>query len=227
MIAFFSRLLCWLLFCASLFAANVLPPATWGYDARAQLIDVYDGGAIPHFYYDYVSTPSANEKANRPAGTSAVLARPSEFLAAESGGFTTLYHGTSSEAAAAIRANGIDLSFSRANLDFGKGFYTTTDLGQAQAWAARQGGEVLTFNVPNSQLSQLSHLQFPGANGAWADFVGANRGGASLHGFDAVSGPMLGNPRAFMNGASPTAFGQQMSFHSDAAVNLLNNSLLP
>ena len=85
MIAFFSRLLCWLLFCASLFAANVLPPATWGYDARAQLIDVYDGGAIPHFYYDYVSTPSANEKANRPAGTSAVLARPSEFLAAEGG----------------------------------------------------------------------------------------------------------------------------------------------
>ena len=147
--------------------------------------------------------------------------------ATEGGGFTTLYHGTSSEAAAAIRANGIDLSFSRANLDFGKGFYTTTDLGQAQAWAARQGGEVLTFNVPNSQLGQLSHLQFPGANGAWADFVGANRGGASLHGFDAVSGPMLGNPRAFMNGASPTAFGQQMSFHSDTAINLLNNSLLP
>ena len=141
--------------------------------------------------------------------------------------FTTLYHGTSKEAAVAIRANGIDLSFSRAKIDFGKGFYTTKDLGQAQAWAARQGGEVLTFNVPNSQLGQLSHLQFPSANGTWADFIAANRGGASLHGFDAVSGPMLGNPRPFMKGASPAPLGQQISFHSDAAINLLNNSLLP
>ena len=48
-----------------------------------------------------------------------------------------------------------------------------------------------------------------------------------LHGLDVVSGPMLGNPRAFMNGVSPTAFGQQMSFHSDAPIKLLNNSLLP
>ena len=63
--------------------------------------------------------------------------------------------------------------------------------------------------------------------GDWASFVGANRSGAPLHSFDAVSGPVLGNPRGFLTGSAPTAFGQQTSFHTGAAVNWLNGYLLP
>lgn len=85
MIAFFSRLLCWLLFCAPVFAANALPSVTWGYDAQAQASEPYDGGATPGFSYDSVSTPCAKEKANRPAGTGSILARLPEFLAAKTG----------------------------------------------------------------------------------------------------------------------------------------------
>jgi hypothetical protein len=112
-------------------------------------------------------------------------------------------------------------------MDFGRGFYTTTDAARAQAWAARHGGEVLTFRVPTAELENLNQLRFPSASSDWASFVAANRGGAPLHGFDTVSGPMLGNPRAFLNGAAPTAFGQQTSFHTSAAVNRLNGYLLP
>ncbi|MBI3757350.1 MAG: hypothetical protein HY267_05175 [Deltaproteobacteria bacterium] len=85
MTAFFSRLLCWLLFCASLFEANALPSITWGYDALTKPSAAYDGSAISRFRYDSASTPSANEKENRPAGTSAVFARFLEFLAADTG----------------------------------------------------------------------------------------------------------------------------------------------
>src|SRR6266542_1481418 len=95
------------------------------------------------------------------------------------------------------------LSFSRASLDCGRGFYTTMDFAQAEAGAARQGGEVLTYQVPTAQLNQLNHRGFPSADASWTSFVNANRSGAPLHGFDAVSGPMLGNPRAFLNGAAP------------------------
>jgi hypothetical protein len=46
MIAFFSRLLCWLLFCASVFAANALRSVTWGYDAQVQVSRQAQGGLM-------------------------------------------------------------------------------------------------------------------------------------------------------------------------------------
>ena len=40
-----------------------------------------------------------------------------------------LYHGSY------VEVSNPDLSYSRENLDFGKGFYTTTDFEQAKKWA--------------------------------------------------------------------------------------------
>lgn len=200
---------------------------------------ISENGGLPDSYGQTTVTPVSKwdvEQQQREqflVGSAFVAATVlSDGLAAEGEGllaggeYTTLYHGTSSEAAAAIRANGIDLSYSRANLDFGKGFYTTTDYAQAQAWAARQGGEVLTYRVPTADFENLNQLRFPSANADWESFVNANRSGAPLHSYDTVSGPMLGNPRSFLNGAAPTAFGQQTSFHTIEAANWLDNYLI-
>jgi hypothetical protein len=49
-----------------------------------------------------------------------------------------LFHGTVEGAAAAMQSNGIDPSLGRPNTDFGRGFYTTTWLSQAQEWAGQK-----------------------------------------------------------------------------------------
>jgi len=114
-------------------------------------------------------------------------------------------------------------------LDFGQGFYTTTDSAQAAQWASRfsDGGEVLTFQVRTSELNQLNGLNFTSAESSWEKFVLNNRAGGSMHGYDMVSGPMLGNPRQVLSGANPIGWGQQTSFHTQAGANLLSGSLLP
>jgi hypothetical protein len=136
-----------------------------------------------------------------------------------------LYHGTSREAAMEIRKRGIDLSKSREGLDFGAGFYTTTDLRQAQKWAARaaDGGDVLHFQVSSRQLSSFRSLSPVGSD--WESFVRANRSGSALHNYDVVTGAMLGNPVAFARGARAEAWGQQTSFHTQSVIDLLNGTL--
>lgn len=46
-----------------------------------------------------------------------------------------LYHGTDDKSAREIIAHGIDLSLCSPLTDFGRGFYTTTNLEQAKNWA--------------------------------------------------------------------------------------------
>lgn len=46
-----------------------------------------------------------------------------------------LFHGCTSHDKALIDQHGIDLSYSRVDTDFGRGFYTTTILYQARQWA--------------------------------------------------------------------------------------------
>lgn len=149
--------------------------------------------------------------------------------------FTTLYHGTSTEWGASIRANGIDLSWSRIRIktDFGQGFYTSQSyeqaMGKAVEVAAREGGSptVLEFRILNSDLANLNGLEFPAANPLWEQFVFQNRSGAPLHVFDYISGPTLRKPEAFLKGASAASFGQQTSFHTKMGIDLLNSSLMP
>jgi len=46
-----------------------------------------------------------------------------------------VYHGTTLDYAKRIWWNGIDLTIQRTGTDFGQGFYTATQWGQARAWA--------------------------------------------------------------------------------------------
>lgn len=82
-------------------------------------------------------------------------------------------------------------------LDFGKGFYTTTNLEQATRWATikqkRTAAEVAYVNIYEIDDNLLSNLNlsilvFPEANGEWLQFVTGNRRGNPLHKYDIVKG---------------------------------------
>lgn len=82
-------------------------------------------------------------------------------------------------------------------LDFGKGFYTTTNLEQASRWATikqkRTAAEVAYVNIYEIDDNLLSNLNlsilvFPEANSEWLEFVTGNRRGNPLHKYDIVKG---------------------------------------
>lgn len=85
---------------------------------------------------------------------------------------------------------------------------------------------MLHFRVALRDLDRFRAKSFGVADDGWAAFVRSNRSGGKLHEFDIVSGPMLANPKAFARGARPASFGQQMSFHTQAAVDLLNGTMV-
>ena len=138
-----------------------------------------------------------------------------------------LYHGTAKKWAPGIRRDGIDLSVQRADSDFGRGFYTTNNRAQAENWAARNadGGAVLHYRVPRAELGKLNALKFDRADADWESFVMHNRTFGSMHSYDTVEGPYLGNPEHALNGKPLVAEGHQLSFHTDSAVNMLNGYL--
>jgi hypothetical protein len=83
-------------------------------------------------------------------------------------------------------------------LDFGNGFYTTTNRRQAENFTKnvvkRSGGErivnIYEFDVKNA-LSELKRLHFKTADKEWLEFVRQNRMG-SYNGeqYDIISGPV-------------------------------------
>ena len=103
-----------------------------------------------------------------------------------------LYHGSN----AAVKEP--HLLAGRRNLDFGQGFYTTSDFEQAAAWARRKvmlrgvGGPVVTcYEVDENSLSQLRTLRFEKADRAWLDYiVGYRRGIALPDDYELVIGPV-------------------------------------
>jgi len=86
--------------------------------------------------------------------------------------FITLWHGCTSHEKNLIEQSGIDLNKSRINLDFGRGFYTTTIKRQARQWAwvrfydpshSRRSANqpvVLRFQVSRHHLARQSSLHF-------------------------------------------------------------------
>jgi len=95
----------------------------------------------------------------------------------------------------------IDLTKSRSNLDFGKGFYVTSIRSQAEFWAARTGrihktdGVVSEFEFYENAFEHydLKVLRFAGYNEQWLDFVILNRNPQSpipAHDYDIVEGPV-------------------------------------
>ena len=149
----------------------------------------------------------------------------------------TLYHGTV-ESAVASPLTGVDLRFAQGNRDFGRGFYTTTLLRQAVAWAYQSATDaratvepaVIAFDMSLDDLARLDTLSFVRgefeADRFWSLVwrcrqIDAHHGRLSNGGwYDLVVGPVAADWQQRM----PMAGYEQLSFHTERAVSLLNGS---
>lgn len=144
-----------------------------------------------------------------------------------------LWHGTIATAAADIMRNGVNLVHAAPRTDFGAGFYTTTLRRQAAQWAwfSQQGKNrkpaLVRFEVARELLASLQSLQFILGDDRSLDFWslvqhcrqgGDHRRANGGPWYDVVSGPVaaMWKQRVAMQGAD------QYSFHTDAAVSMLN-----
>lgn len=83
-------------------------------------------------------------------------------------------------------------------LDFGKGFYTTSDLEQAAKWAKRtalrlhrKDSYISVYEVDETEMSHLRMLRFNAPDVEWLRFVVKNRKGEPIPvDWDIVSGPV-------------------------------------
>ena len=84
-------------------------------------------------------------------------------------------------------------------LDFGTGFYTTTDLEQAKRWVRNRlthfkkdgSGFVSVYELDEQVAASLSIKRFDGVCVEWLRFIAANRLHNNVeHGFDIVTGPV-------------------------------------
>lgn len=83
--------------------------------------------------------------------------------------------------------------------------------------------EITKFEIPNSELDNLNIKKFEGASDEWGQFVTDGTKGALKHDFDAVSGPMLANPKG---GKKPKAIGSQFAIFSDKAAKLFDKHIV-
>ena len=195
-----------------------------------------------------IATIAASElPAIEPAGLSAEEIAPqlgqeaaavgesvTQNLGTEGEEFTEFYHVTSKEAAETIRNEGINIEKSRFNLDFGRGFYTSTDLKQVTNFAQRNlntrfkdGYEILSFRVRTGDLTSLRGKLFSAASEEWEQFVLNGRLDQLKHFFDYVVGPLLRNPEGFTEGTQAArSSGVQISWNSPEAIQFLYERLV-
>jgi len=108
----------------------------------------------------------------------------------------TLYHGSY------LSVEKPNISLSRVNVDFGKGFYTTPILEQAVSWANRfknrHGQSVVsTYEINMDALSvNIAILSFGEYTEEWLDFIHGCRRGKNTGGYDIVIGGVA-NDRVF------------------------------
>ena len=84
------------------------------------------------------------------------------------------------------------------DLDFGRGFYVTSDIRQARTWAIRTarirgaGNPTVTvYDLDESELADLAVLRFAEPNERWLKFVAAHRKGEVMDDmWDIVRGPV-------------------------------------
>jgi len=102
----------------------------------------------------------------------------------------TLYHGSNQLFCDA------DLSKSKDNRDFGRGFYLTTLQKQAESWAEnmyiRHGGDGKIVYIFEFEENICLHVKrFNELNNEWLEMVKANRTKGNIqHEYDAVYGPV-------------------------------------
>ena len=147
-----------------------------------------------------------------------------------------LYHGTLLQHATKIAQHGVDTSFGAPNRDFGRGFYTTTLLNQAQDSADARASEenaspaIVRLILDRLELRNLRSLAFVrGARDAqdfWS-FVchcrRKNQGAPATHQYyDVVYGPVAKNWKGPRTVKIFRDF-DQISFHGIDARNLLRD----
>ena len=109
-----------------------------------------------------------------------------------------LYHGSNVEVKEPV------LLKVQRELDFGKGFYTTSDMEQAARWAwrtAKRRGEsnafVTVYEVNEDELKNIRLLSFDSPNVEWLNFVVKNRKGENIaDNWDVISGPVADDQTA-------------------------------
>lgn len=86
----------------------------------------------------------------------------------------------------------------RRPLDFGEGFYVTTNNEQARAWAKKVAFRnnsgfkcvnIYEFDFSNAE-TELTVVRFSAADESWLDFICANRSGKYIGEYDIVIGPV-------------------------------------
>ena len=150
-----------------------------------------------------------------------------------------LYHGSNVEVCEP------KLLKNQRELDFGKGFYTTSDLEQASRWAKRTAarlkqsrGAVTVYCIDDDQLNLLSVLSFDEPNEEWLRFVAANRKGTKeSDDYDVIFGPVANDQTMpvidlYLDGMYdeaeaikrllPQKLKDQYTFKTEKALNLLN-----
>lgn len=105
-----------------------------------------------------------------------------------------LYHGTN------MYFEEIDLTKSKPNKDFGRGFYLSADYNQALNMAEIKVEQlrfgkptILEFEIDEKDMASLKTLCFDRYNEEWAEFIIANRKNRTpypVHDFDIVIGPI-------------------------------------
>ena len=91
-----------------------------------------------------------------------------------------LYHGSYAEISEP------DLSHSRANVDFEKGFYTTPIYEQAEKWCGKfkrrgKDGIVSHYEFNTAAYDTLNVLRFDSYSEEWLDFILSCRSGNAAH----------------------------------------------
>jgi hypothetical protein len=128
---------------------------------------------------------------------------------------------------------GILLDQNRGYLDFGPGFYLTTDLDQAVRWLSspKNGGTgkgyILVFMVYEDDFYSFDGKIFPSSGGKeWAETVYDYRHGETEQKYDFMEGPMLLNLREKNNPEKYKAGGHQINImDSEMATWLWTNYL--
>ena len=106
-----------------------------------------------------------------------------------------LYHGSYTEVSMP------DLRYSRDNLDFGKGFYTTTIYGQAKKWCEKfkrnnQKGIISCYILDEHAYKSLNIKVFDTYDEEWIDFILSCRNGENESNYDIVEGG-IANDKVF------------------------------
>ena len=129
-------------------------------------------------------------------------------------------------------------------LDFGKGFYTTSDFDQAEKWAKRtalrlrqDNAYVSIYELADEKLHDLNILHFEAPDVDWLRFVVKNRTGQTVPDeWDIISGPVANDQTApvidlFLDGMYdeeetikrllPQKLKDQYTFKTEKAIALL------